>query len=298
MSNPSLNNINEEIFISKENLNLLLLSYIYFNNEENFSSMKIPHISNKSNKIKENIIKDLNENQNSKINKPEKKLKKSLAYNKNIVNEDTINTNKASSLFNISKNINIEFLQNINVIDHQQINHIGYKNFIIFTKLIEANLKYKTKLIESGETIKDKNLIKFHLSLEDLFCSSDKKNEDFNFFKEKFNGVKNMDNDIILLLDPSFKLKTIIKGTLKDQIVFINQPYEYLKYSDSITGKIKVRRDLCKRLKINFIEYDLYEFLNFSNMKESDFNLNEENFDEYAGKIEEYVTAKNEVFSK
>ena len=76
------------------------------------------------------------------------------------------------------------------------------------------------------------------------------------------------------------------------------KPYEYFNITDAISGKIKIRREICKKLKINFIEYDFYEFLNYSNIFISDFNVIQENFSEYMEKIDEYINVKNEVYKK
>ncbi len=276
------NNLNKEINLSKENLNILLLSYAFFNNDQNFSNMKIPNIINK------NTYKTKNE-----INEGDNIVKKTKSLNVKSFNKP----DSKQTIPILSNNINIDFLHQINIFDYDMMNFIEYQNYIIFAKLIEINLKNRTKILESTSFNKNRNFIKFHFDL-DSSITDESKIENFDYYKEKYNGVKNINKDIIYLLDPAFHLKTIINESLKDQFVFLNQPYDYFKISDSVSGKVKVRRELAKRLKINYIEYDFFEFLNYSNMREADFLLTPENFGEYSERIQEYITVKNEVYMK
>lgn len=279
----SENKANKEVYLSRENLNILLLSYSYFNNEQNFSNMKIPNVDNK-NTSKAKI----------EMTEGEKTPKKTKSLNIKIENKPE---NKTTTQM-LSNNINIEFLKQIIIIDYDMINFIDYKNHIIFVKLIEFNLKNRFKILQvDSASSKNKNFKKFHFDLEASLVD-DNKIENFNFFKEKFYGFKNLDKNLIYFLDPAFYTKTIINDTIKDQFVFLNQPYDYFKVSDSVSGKVKVRRELCKRLKINYIEYDFYEFLNYSNMRVADFFLTQDNFEEYSERIDEYITVKNEVYTK
>lgn len=275
------NESNQKVFITKENLNLILLSYVYLNNDQNFSNMKIPNV---------NKDKSSQANKTENENKPNKF--KSLNPKKESIKPDKNTT----PMF--SNNLNIEFLKQINIIDYDSINYIDYKKFIIFAKLIEFNLAQRSKILESDtNTIKAKNFFKFHINL-DASITNENEIENFDFFKDKFKGIQNIDKDIFYLLDPTYLSKNIINGNLTQQLIFVNQCYEYFKISDSVSGKIKIRRELCKRLKINFIEYDFYEFLNYSNLRESDFQLTQDNFEDYSEKIDEYITVKNEVYSK
>lgn len=276
------NHSDDDLYISKENVNILLFSYIYLNNHQNTSLPKI-----------------LSNNENStNINIPKKDIERFKTSKKLFKNNNDEKSNKIEKLTTlINNNINIEFLKSINVIDYDLINSINYNKYIIFAKLIEYNLQNRLNIIEPNENLNSKFFQKFHLD----YLQDNLNNEgidSFNFFKDKFYGVKVIDNNIIQLLDPTFFNKIIINQTIRDQIVFINQPYEYFKISDSVSGKIKVRREICKILKINYIEYDFLEFLNFSNLQETDFDLNPNNFEEYAERIDEYITAKNEVFIK
>ena len=236
------NLIDEEIILSRENLNLLIYSYIYFNTEENF-------------------------NKNLSSSNPEKNTK--------------IKTHKKK----ITLNLNIEFLKNINISDFDMLNNIDYKKYIIFVKLIEYSLVNKDK---------EGSLKKHHLGLD-----TQVKVEDFNFFSSKFISINNIvDKEYNILLDPNFTKKINLNENFTEQHIFINQPYEYFNITDAISGKIKIRREICKKLKINFIEYDFYEFLNYSNIFISDFNVIQENFSEYMEKIDEYINVKNEVYKK
>lgn len=274
------NHLDDDLYISKENLNILLLSYIYLNNQQNISFPKLSNNENSS--IINNAKKDI------------ERFKTSKKFIKN--NDQKSNKNEKPST-SINNNINIEFLKSLNVIDYDLINFINYNKYIIFAKLIEFNLKNRLKIIEPNENLITKNFQKFHLDYNQA-NPNNKEKEEFNFFKEKYYGVKVIDSEIIHLLDPTFFNKIIINQSIRDQIVFINQPYDYFKISDSVSGKIKIRREICKILKINYIEYDIYEFLNFSNLQEGDFDLNSDNFEEYSERIDEYITAKNEVFTK
>jgi hypothetical protein len=280
--NNSNNSIKEQIHFAKENLNILLLSYIYFNTDQNLSNIKFPKVSKENNSRVNNDKKDRENNT---------KKTKSL----NIKSENKNEKNRTPML---SNNINIEFLKQIKIIDFDSNNYIDYQKFIVFAKLIELNLTKRNNILKTDSgTSKTKNLIKFHMDL-DASITDEKEIENFNFFQDKFFGVKNIDSDLINLLDPQFQLKTFVNGVLMKQLIFLNQSYDYFKISDSVSGKIKIRREICKRMKINFIEYDFYEFLNYSYMRESDFELTQDNFEEYTDKIDEYITVKNEVYSK
>lgn len=269
------NNKTNLVIISKENLDLLLMSYTYLNIEAHF----------------ENKRKAFMVGMDSNVKTKQKSNLKKLNI-KNI--EDKPITKDISKNFSINNNLNLDFLKNIKIVDYGSINFISYKKFIVFHKLIEHFLNKLNKKIENLDIVKTKNLKRYHYSLD----TNDENIEEFNFFKDNYDGIKILDKNILCYLDPSFSHKTIVNEALTEQIVFINQPYECLNFSDSLSGKVKIRRELCKRLKIKFIEYDFYEFLNYTNMMESDFNLTKENFDEYSQKIEEYINVKSEVFSK
>jgi len=284
------NLIDQEIYIAKENINLLLMSYSYLNNEEKF--FNAPKISNSKNEAiekknakieqsKHKGLKKLKLNQDNNINK---NLKEKINFKNNTDNKKDFK-NFNNSL--IGLNLNLEFLSNITVIDNEMINYKDYQRFIIFSKLIENILK------------KDKNkheLIYHHLSYDEF--DKNITNGEFNYFKEKYFGIKIMNNDSeIDLLDPSYTKRITLKDEKLEQTIFINKPYEYFKISDVPSGVIKSRRKLCKKMKFNFIEYDFHEFLNYSNMLEEDFNLTKDNLKELIERVEEYLEIKNEVFA-
>ena len=201
-----------------------------------------------------------------------------------IISDEKKNEIKIKERKNIKININLEFLSDFYIIDNEMKNFKNKEKFIIFSKLIENVIK----LDENNDQLRF-----HHLNNDEL--NKNNFNTDFNFYKIKFFGIKIFGFEKeAYFLDPTYS--TIIRSHKNELFIFINKPYHYFNISETFSGVIKSRRNLCKRLNLKYIEYDFYEFLNFSNLTIDEFKITSENFNEYFQTINEYISAKNGVF--
>lgn len=134
----------------------------------------------------------------------------------------------------LKTNINIEFLtlKTLSLIDNSE-EIFNYEEFVKYKEVV-------TSLLESKEL---DNFVKFTYqgNFEDI--------NTYNLYK---------------FLNAQFARKRENEeGKEQTELIFINDPYDYFETSMNHTGFNKLRKYICRVMKIKFIEIDYNEFLNY-----------------------------------
>lgn len=187
-------------------------------------------------------------NLNALLNKDEDILPKISYINLLSIIQAYVYLSINSQKLNLKSNINIDFIKDLEVIPEDNTIE-NYDKFLMFKEIVKKTMKnnYNLNMLD----IDNMNLQKYELPM---------------------------------LLFPAYTRKINYKGSQKEQLIFINSPYDFFANTGNNTGFIRVRSNLCKDMNVLQLEIDFNEFMliNIDILKK----------DNFEALVNDYITMK------